>query len=512
MKLHRSLPLLLCCLLAAPTGSQGAGFTVIFEHLIGAENGPLPILEAQTGRDPSAETWDGTWTMDSYGGFERYDENRLLLGIRENGINETADGHDAELAAQFPDRSLIWINADNGAPMGIALEVGFDPVPLDADFLGAGGSTLDYYMNFASADDGVIYLGYKNKILRYAPNEAGDGFDDPTVAHTMANDGTETWSAWRYEHFRAFGSGVDTVLIAGGKTWRPNQGYREFTTEDGLTFTAGDPVGFKGGSSRIIPAPDGATATEEVIYGTLYPGGSNGVDTKIVRNVRDSANETPFGGLPFDIGLDEEIGYLGQFVSDVDVHPSFPYLVSYSTPSWNSAVRGIDPPGPGWIAVHDQFYDPEAVDPETGDGKAELIGLRRLDVSEDMELLGETAPWYGTLGKVTLNVLPGMRPGQAELLWYSGIYGYGRYTLDFAPKEIVVSEIVRDADSNETRLTFASETGAFYDVERSMTLEPGSWTRVMASMPSAGDETTMVTLPEMDPSAFYRIGRGIIYR
>ena len=106
-------------LVLACISSSVADFEVVFEHLITDENSPLPILKAQTDI-PAEETFDGSFAMDSYGGLERYDGNRLLLGIRENGINETDAGHDSALAAQYPDRSLIWIDQTTGAPMGIA--------------------------------------------------------------------------------------------------------------------------------------------------------------------------------------------------------------------------------------------------------------------------------------------------------------------------------------------------------------------------------------------------------
>lgn len=488
-----------------------ADVQVVFEHLINDENVPLPILKAQQDVNGDGEAWDGSWIMDSYGGLERYDADRLLLAIRENGINETEADHDADLAAQFPDRSLIWINETTGAPMGIALEVGHAPIELDADFTGAGGSTLDYYITFAVDDAGVIYVNYKNKIIRYAPKEGG-GFEEPTVAYTQTNDGSDTWASWRFETLRASGSGADTVLIAGGKTWRPGQGYRELVTEDGLTFTESDVTGFKGGGSSIITAPFGDTPTQEWIYGSLYPGGSNGVDTGIARNVRDKAAEEPFGSSSFDMETDEEIGYIARFISDAEVHPNFPYLVTYSTPSWNSAERGFDPPAPGWIAFHDQFFDPDVLDPETGDGKAKLIGLHKIDVTEADEIVGASALWHGTLGELNINVLPGMRPGQAEVLWHSGVYGYGRYVVDFAPKAIEVTNIAR-VSAEEATMSWTSETGKFYAIEASTSLEQGSWEIVANSIPGAEGDVTTATFPvgiDADKT-FVRIGPGSIF-
>ena len=486
-----------------------ADVEVVFEHLITDENNPLPILKAQTDI-PAEETFDGSFAMDSYGGLERYDANRLLLGIRENGINETDANHNSALAAQYPDRSLIWIDQTTGAPMGIALEIGTIPLPVDQDFLDADGTERDYYFTFGVDDAGVIYTNHKNRLLRYAPDGNG-GFEEPTIAYTHENDGSERWYQWRFETIKVSGSGEDTVIIAGGKTWRPNQGYREFTTEDGLTFTEQALAGCKGGGSTIIPAPFGETATQEWMYGSLYPGGSNGKDTSIIRNVRDKALDEPFGGSTFRVQKDEEIGYTALFISDTEVHPDFPYLVSYSTPSWNSMSEAIalDPPTPGWIAVHDQFYDPDAIDDE---GLARLIGLHKINVTEADELAGDASLFHGTMGELTLNVLPGMRPGAAELLWHSGIYGYGRYILDFSPKPIDITNVAR-VSPEEATLSWTSETSKFYTIQSSTDLTAESWTTVADGIPGSegGVTTASVPIAADDSELYVRVGFGKIY-
>ncbi|MGA1015132.1 MAG: hypothetical protein ACO3VS_08320 [Limisphaerales bacterium] len=134
-------------LIAPPLQAQW--FNPVFEHLFN-QSTPLPILKAQ-GTPPGVDDlYDGSSTLDSYGGLHRYDATRLMLGIRENGIDETDPNHDQAMAAEFPDRSILWIDPDSGQPMGVAIEVGFSPVPLDADFLAAGGTQLDYYFTFAS--------------------------------------------------------------------------------------------------------------------------------------------------------------------------------------------------------------------------------------------------------------------------------------------------------------------------------------------------------------------------
>ena len=85
--------------------------------------------------------------------------------------------------------------------MGVAIEVGFNPVTLDADFLAAGGTELDYYFTFAVSSDGDVFVGYKNKLLRYPSNGQG-GFLDPEVAYTQIEDGSDRWHQWRWDNIR----------------------------------------------------------------------------------------------------------------------------------------------------------------------------------------------------------------------------------------------------------------------------------------------------------------------
>ena len=72
----------------------------------------------------------GTITIHGFVGFLRYDDDHYLLGIRENGIDETTET-DPDLltaAAQVPDRSIIWLDAHTGKFLGVALTVPIDPV------------------------------------------------------------------------------------------------------------------------------------------------------------------------------------------------------------------------------------------------------------------------------------------------------------------------------------------------------------------------------------------------
>src|SRR5215472_1125790 len=126
--------------LLTPVLAHSQAITPVWEYLINKLPAPLAILTNATLTNTDQEIGDGHWPMDSLAALKRYDTNRLLLGIRENGINEADPNLTAaqrSLATNYPDRSLIWINPTNGAPMGIALTVGLYPVPLDADFIAA---------------------------------------------------------------------------------------------------------------------------------------------------------------------------------------------------------------------------------------------------------------------------------------------------------------------------------------------------------------------------------------
>ena len=114
--------------------SQDLVVTPLWEHLNTSADSPLPILKVYPDDAPQDTAFDnllwGETPNDSYGGLKRFDESRLLLAVRENGINESEAGHDAALAAAYPDRSLIWIDPADGSPMGVALVVGLNPVEL----------------------------------------------------------------------------------------------------------------------------------------------------------------------------------------------------------------------------------------------------------------------------------------------------------------------------------------------------------------------------------------------
>mgnify|MGYP003681121245 CR=1 FL=1 len=68
------------------------GVEVVFEHLFTDADVPLPILRAQQDATPDSDLFDGTSLLDSYGGLERYDRDRLLLAVRENDLDRSNNG------------------------------------------------------------------------------------------------------------------------------------------------------------------------------------------------------------------------------------------------------------------------------------------------------------------------------------------------------------------------------------------------------------------------------------
>jgi hypothetical protein len=397
----------------------------VWEYLVNKPGSPIPVLtNALNGWTTDSETGDGTSVLDSLGALQRYDANRLLLGIRENGINESS-ASDAQkaLAAQYPDRSLIWINPTNGSPLGIALNIGLTPVPLDADFIAAGGSPVQYWWTYAVASDGSIYTGYKNKILRYNPDGKGGIDSTPHVVFTLTQDAFSNysgvdptlWSGWRWKSIRVIGTGTNTKLLAG--TSSSARGTFLLTTTDGNTFSAGSRLTAAGGISTPVPSGDAAAPDDLWVYAGIYPGNSNGTDSSYSRYIvsppfTDNFSADASFTAPLDAASTNDVHYRADFIGDVDANAAVPYLVSYSTPSWNSRAVGIPDPRPGWLAL------------STPDGT--FVSSHELNVTEDTELLptDQASDFQGTIGFLSLNKLT---DGTVEVLWSGTIYGYGRY-------------------------------------------------------------------------------------
>ena len=393
---------------------------------------PILVKKGRTGTGNVTDgfteegSYTGTRTMDTYIGLRRYDDERLLLGVYNNGINEEDSGDNLALAAQYPDYSLLWINEGDGSPMGVAIEIGVDVVEFSDEFLTANNG-IPFFMAFDVDGAGNVYVNFGNHIIRYEPDGNG-GFGPPNVVHIvdLATYGAyDTYPA----SFHVNGSGPDTVINFGNGT------ALILATTDGDNFEvvgtyvrAGwPPIG--GGSSGIFT---NETDGELWIYTAGFGNNSNGSDSSFYRiaslgtDVRDVLFEDDNDfftarGVP---DADPATQYRARYVADMDGDDSLPYMVAYGTPAWNTA---IEPATPGFLAVHDV-----ATSRAIGEPDGEFISAITLNVltTEEARRPGDTTTsFYGATGTVEVNIPAGAETGAAEVIWGGGVYGYGRFTI-----------------------------------------------------------------------------------
>ncbi len=416
--------------------AQAQPITPVWEHLVNNLPAPLPILTNALPWTTDLENGDGLSLMDCIGPMRRYDASRLLLGVRENGIDESV-AHNTSLAAAYPDRSLIWINPTNGVPMGLALNMGLFPVPLDpstqdTNVIGdaSPGVPGSYYWSFDVSSDGYVYSGYKNMIIRYAPNGSGGISPTPVVvfnldANTATNNGISAaaWANFRWQHVRVRGAGASTVILAGGGGAR---GVWLLTTANGNLFTAGAHINgtfgnAAGNISNFIPDPNGTSPGDITFYGGSYPNNSSGADTYLYKAKASPPYDNPanlfiadaaFVAQP-DPNTNLVTRYFRLFQGSCDAHPDLDFVVNYSTPPYNPTMVGGDQPG--WIAIHNRT-------------NGQFVASYQLPVSAVDEFLTDDASplFMSCFGSVSLYPLA---DGTAEVLWTSEVYGYGRYII-----------------------------------------------------------------------------------
>src|SRR6185436_15705489 len=180
-----------------------------------------------------------------------------LLAIRENGIDEAVT-HNTNLANAYPDRSLVFLDTTTGRPLGLAWKedlrapdlIGYD---VTGAHTGYQSSKLNQLWRPAldknpDPTKRAIYSGYKHLILRYAPKADGTGWvTTPAIAWEepvpgLENDGVTispaagigdglsgttapsgeggSWRSFRWRDIRVSGYGTNTLIYAGGGTWR----------------------------------------------------------------------------------------------------------------------------------------------------------------------------------------------------------------------------------------------------------------------------------------------------
>jgi hypothetical protein len=452
MRCRSALGLIALTFAICPNLAHAQAINPVWEYLINKPS-PLPVLTNALNVTADNENGNGRSTMDTLSALKRYDANRLLLGIRENGIDETAANltpAQIGLATNYPDRSLIWINPTNGAPLGIALKVGLYPVPLDAGFIagsidvGNTDYTNQYWWSFDVSADGYIYTGYKNKIIRYAPDGAGGISPVPHVIYTLDTNTVATVHGLlytvngRWPKIRVSGTGTNTVILAGGNAG--SRGTLRIATTDGNNFVAGAwmPGGFGNGGggpfSSLIPSQDPNDPTAEWVYAGGYPGNSSGVDNGFFRFTTlppfIDPDDNYFKDSSFVSKADagsNSVKYAAQFIGDVDAKADLDYVVAYSTPSWNSIGIGFAQE-PGWLALHSVT-------------NGDLVASYKINVTEADELLSadQASLFQATIGYVTIYEPTN---GPVEVLWSSPVYGYGRYLISDNSKRFTLDKAI----------------------------------------------------------------------
>ncbi len=456
----------------------------------------------------------GRDTVDAYSQLIRYDANRLLLGIRENGINEDDAGlsaADRALSEAYPDRSLVWLDAATARPMGVAWKESLNPaatIGIDVTAEGSGSQGAAAYVWWrVGIDDGpegqrALYSAFRHLILRYAPKAGGGWETTPTVAYEEqvrgVGDGLSSgdgFASWRLRDFHVRGAGVNTTLFAGGGTWRAGHHPQVLKTVNGLTFAPVGRVDNRDNGARrndyalggLTSFPVELTSTYgdgskiSVVFAGHFPGtgwparpnrytlNPNNPTPTAAYNAQPNVglyqrNETSFGGLPafaweaagqgnlpIDHAVDGVTRYDGNWNFALQTDPALDYIVAYSGPSWNNQFGDIKKPA--WLAVH-------RLDGSIASGTSS-VKLPFTEVDEVIESYGVTGHDY--LYDPWIDVTPDPAvPGKAEVLVSFGNTGFGAFTIQNVAASLVsspASKTVTAGASTEVSLV-ASVTGS----------------------------------------------------
>lgn len=400
-----------------------------------ADTNKVPILVKPAG-NPLFGSSDGTY----YDGREvvsmfirliPFDSTRCLLAIRENGMDETGESgaYDTNLANAYPDRSLVWLETATGKPLGLAWKenlrapdlIGYD---VTGAHTGYQSSKLNQLWRPALDENPdptkrAIYSGYKHLILRYAPKADGTGWEGtPTIAWAEMVPGLEddgvtispaagigdgltgttsasgeggSWRSIRWRNIRVTGSGTNTLILAGGGTWRIGAHPQIFATTNGVNFApiarVDDRLDGEGrrnafaqggmGSGAVAYGKDPAHPKVEVVYQGHYPG--TGWERRPNRYISDPDSPIPSpaynqqpnvrmfkqneaetnglpafvwqaagkDGLPIDHAVDGVTRYDGNWNMSLAASSSLDYIVGLSACSYDASFLSY-----GWLGIH----------------------------------------------------------------------------------------------------------------------------------------------------------------
>ncbi|MBL9174058.1 MAG: immunoglobulin domain-containing protein, partial [Verrucomicrobiales bacterium] len=491
-----------------------------------AEADRLPILKKQ---GTPSENLNGTDEMDAYRNLIRYDATRLLLGVGENGINESdpnLSAADKALAEAYPDRSLIWLDAETGKPLGVAFKESFRPDLLAGKDVTTAGQSASYAwwrvaLDQGPAGDRALYSAFKHLILRYAPKAGGGWESTPTVAYEEqvggVGDGLSNGdgsTSWRFRDFHVRGSGVNTVIYAGGGTWRAGHHPQVLVTTDGLNYKPKARVDNRDNGARRNDYALGGISSFPIEVPNTYGGDPNNPKISFViaghypgtgweaRPNRYASNpdnpvpapaynaqpgvvvytrnETGFAGLPafsweaagkdgrpLDYTVDGTTRYDGNWNAAVATDAALDYIVAYSMPSWNNVLPKIDPTAdeptphyqtPAWLAVH--RFDGSIA---SGNSSFKLDFRENDEPIEDQQTEGNAGgpvghdylydPWIELVPDATV-------PGKAEALVSFGPAGFGVFTIQNVGAALVSSPANQTVAAGTDVVIAANVTGS----------------------------------------------------
>jgi Immunoglobulin I-set domain len=523
MKLKKSL--LPAVVVAATQLARAQEITPVwFQHINGTQGvdpaNKLPILVKPTAPE-AADNQDGTETISAYAGLLRYNATKLLLEVRENGIDETNPNLTAAqkaLAAQYPDHSLIWLDSATGKPLGLAFQENLNPpallgIDVTADGSGSQGSNVNFWWRVA-LDDGAdgqryLYSSHKHIIYRYAPDGNGGWKPTPEIVYEEqvggVGDGLSNGDgskSWRWRDFHVHGSGTNTVIYAGGATWRAGQQPQVLVTSDGKNFHPVARVDNRDNGARRNDYALGGNSTYPVSLPNTYGADPNNPLISVViaghfpgtgwqarpnRYTLNPANPTPSAaynqqptvsnyernesghqglpafaweaagnnGAPIDTAVDGVTRYDGNWNAALAADGKLGYIVGYSMPSWNNQFGDIKKVG--WVGVH-------RLDGSIASGNSSW----KLDAIEtDVASLGEAGD--GSVGAanaydgwVELNADPNApaNSGKAEALVAFGTYGFGVFTVQNVAATLVSSPGNQSVAAGSSVTLAATVTGS----------------------------------------------------
>jgi hypothetical protein len=551
--------------LAFASTAQAWTITPVWEHLVSTNPAAmtiaLPILtNTWNGGASGTKTFnrqDGTDRYPVLGALHRYDANRLLLAITENGIDEnwvntTYDPALEVLTNNFPDRSLIWINPTNGQSMGVALKVGFQPVELDQWYTNTcAAQTLSdningtaipmtsyyaqQYFGFGVSDDGFIYTGYKNKMIRYRPDGSGGFLPTPEEVFScgtstnslgqtngFANNPPNNAELYRwfstdgmFASIHVRGAGVNTVITAGGMGESGNNHHSWIlTTQDGTNFYGICRLQGDSFITAAINAPTNFSALpgELWVFRGNFPvnnaGNGNSVNSRYgtpPTYTNTWPNRTTGWSYPArNINSNTPAQFYRQtMIGGGEARDGVPFVAFCQVPSWNSKVRNVNDGDPYWfkdgaIGLNDVI-------------SGARVGWWDQTIKEsDVTLpLDSTANWLSTYANLSLSIGAGAdRPdGSYEILWGSYVYGYGRYIVK--PDAITITNLANAGATSTVYFTANTSTNNAYVLQRGANVTSPGWQDIGAAAPWPGPYVgpgTAFTDPSApDSNAFYRV-------